>query len=388
MALFPFGKKKARSVALIDIGSASVGGAYVHYEEGKPPIIYYTARVDVEVREGETIRDGMLRSLAFLERLLIEEGAPALRRETGSAVIEKVLVSVAAPWQDTLVSTTNIQQKNPFTFTFTHMHLADAVKKTSVVPKDRVSSGHTVIATILNGYETPSPFGKRVTRAELVILASTLEKEAAHAIEASLRKAFHTNEIELTAFAPVAYTVFRDLYPHQKDFVVLDVSGTGTDAAFVKRGLLVEVRSVAYGTQDLLIAARKAGQRAHLSSVDMIDPVANESFAKESEEAERIWLDGLHGAFASVASVQALPRTLLLLADTEARDYLKRTLEESGLRTLWLSDEPLSVIPITPSHLAARVKTRGLGDGDLFLALLALYAARGTSLPEAVPESV
>ncbi|MDP2816658.1 MAG: hypothetical protein Q8O19_08280 [Rectinemataceae bacterium] len=387
MALFPFGKKKTRSVALIDIGSASVGGAYAHYEEGKAPIIYYTARVDVEIREGESVMDGMLRSLAFLERLLIEEGAPALRRETGSGVIEKVLVSVAAPWQDTLVTTTNIQQKNAFTFT--HAHLADAVKKTAVVPKDRVSSGHTVIATILNGYETPNPFGKRVSRAELVILASTLEKEAAHAIEASLRKAFHTNEIELTAFAPVAYTVFRDLYPHQKDFVVLDVSGTGTDVAFVKRGLLVEVRSVPFGTQDLLIAARKAGQRAHLSAVDMIDPVANESFAKESEEAERIWLDGLHGAFSSVAGVQALPRTLLLLADTDARDYLKRALEKSRLRSLWLSDEPLSVIPVTPSHLAARVKTRGLGDGDLFLALLALYAAKGTGLPEATaPESI
>lgn len=387
MALFPFGKKKTRSIALVDIGSASVGGAYAHYEEGKPPIIYYTARVDVEVREGETVRDGMLRSLAFLERLLIEEGAPALRRETGSAVIEKVLVSVAAPWQDTLVTTTNIQQKNAFTFT--HAHLAEAVKRTAVVAKDRISSGHTVVATILNGYETPNPFGKHVTRAELVILASTLEKEAAHAIQASLRKAFHTNEIELTAFAPVAYTVFRDLYPHQKDFIVLDVSGTGTDAAFVKRGLLVEVRSVAFGTQDLLIAARKAGQRAHLSAVDMIDPVANESFAKESEEAERIWLDGLHGVFSSVASVQALPRTVLLLADTDAREYLKRALEKSRLRSLWLSDEPLSVVPITPSHLAARVKTRGLGDGDLFLALLALYAARGSGLPESTaPESL
>ena len=373
MALFPFGKKKTRSVALIDIGSASVGGAYAHYEEGKPPVIYYTARVDVEIREGETIKDGMLRSLAFLERLLIEEGAPALRREVGSAVIEKVLVSVAAPWQDTLVTTTNIQQKNAFTFT--HAHLAEAVKRTAIATKDRISSGHTVI-------ETPNPFGKRVTRAELVILASTLEREASHAIESSLRKAFHTNEIELTAFAPVAYTVFRDLYPHQKDFIVLDVSGTGTDVAFVKRGLLVEVRSVAFGTQDLLIAARKAGQRAHLSAVDMIDPVANSSFAKESEEAERVWLDGLHGAFASVAGVQALPRTLLLLADTDARDYLKRTLENSRLRSLWLSEEPLSVIPITPSHLAARVKTRGLGDGDLFLALLALYAARGSGLPE------
>lgn len=375
MALFPFGKKKTRSVALIDIGSASVGGVFVHYEEGKPPIIYYTARVDIETREGETIRDGMLRSLSFLERLLIEEGAPALRRETGSAVIEKVLVSIAAPWQDTVVVTTSLQQRRPFVFT--HAHLADAVAKAESIPEGRISSGHTIIATILNGYETANPFGKRVTRAELVLLVSTLEKEAAQTIEASLRRAFHTNTIELTAFAPVAYTVFRDLYPHQKDFVVLDVSGTGTDAAFVKRGLLVEVRSVPYGTQDLLVAARRTGQHA----TDMLDPNANDAFAKEAAEAERVWLDGLHDAFAGVASVQALPRTVLLLADSGARDYLKRVLEQSSLRSLWLSDDPLTVIPVTPAHLAARVKTRGLGEGDLFMALLALYAERDARLP-------
>lgn len=379
MALFSFGKKKTRAVALIDIGSASVGGAYAQYEDGKPPIVYYTARVDVEVREGEAVKDSMLRSLSFLERLLVEEGAPALRRETGSAVIEKVLVSVAAPWQDTVVTTANMQQRRPFTFT--HAHLADAIEKVANVSPGRVSSGHMVVATILNGYETTNPFGKRVTRAELVLLASTIEKEVAHAIETSLRRAFHTNAIELTAFAPVAYTVFRDLYPHQKDFVVLDVSGTGTDVAFVKRGLLVEVRSIAYGTHDLLAAARKAGHRTEERGSDLLDSAANGAFAKETAEAERVWLEGLREAFGSVASAQALPRTVLLLADPEARDYLKRTLEQSMLRSLWLSDDPLSVISVTPSQLAARVKTRGLGEGDLFMALLALYAMRDGKLP-------
>lgn len=370
MALFPFGKKKARAVALIDIGSASVGGAYAHYEDGKPPIIYYTARVDVEVREGETVTDGMLRSLSFLERLLVEEGAPALRRETGSAIVEKVLVSVAAPWQDTVVTTTQMQQRRPFTFT--HAHLDEAIRKSASVSPGRMSSGHTVVATILNGYETANPFGKRVTRAELVLLASTIDREAARAIETSLRRAFHTSAVELTAFAPVAYTVFRDLYPHQKDFVVLDVSGAGTDIAFVKRGLLVEVQGIPYGTHDLRIS-----EGAGTPGAELLDAGTDVS----AGAAKQVWLDALRGAFAAVAGTQALPRTVLLLADPNVREYLKQALETSALRSLWLSDDPLSVISVTPAHLAARVKTRGLGEGDLFMALLALYAARDGALP-------
>lgn len=374
MGLFSFGKKKARSLALIDIGSASVGGAYVHIEEGTQPIIYYTARVNVEPREGEEITDSMLRSLSFLERLLIEEGAPALRREAGDASIEQVLVSIAAPWQETRVSTTHMQERKPFTFTRAHLEEAGA----RILPpdKDHVRSGQAVIATILNGYETANPFGKRTTRAEMVILASSIDRKVAHSLKTSLRRAFHTDAIELTAFAPVAYAAFRDLYPHQDDFIVLDVSGCGTDVALVKRGLLTEVRSVACGTHDLAQAARTAGKLAHASSGALLDPMVNQSFSKESGAIERTWLDGMHEAFSSFASVQALPRTVFLLADPDARDYLKRTLETSESRSLWLSDDPLSVIPVIPSHLATRVKTRGLGEGDLFLALLALYASR------------
>ncbi|HRH55393.1 MAG TPA: hypothetical protein PK609_00830, partial [Candidatus Paceibacterota bacterium] len=302
MGLFSSGKKQARSVALIDIGSASVGGAYAHFVEGAQPIIYYTARVTIEPREGETITESMLRSLSFLERLMIEEGAPALHRETKSGAVDNVLVSVASPWQDTHIETAHIAEKRPFLFTRAHL---DAVGKT-VLPKDRIASGRTVIATVLNGYETANPFGKRVTRADLTVLTSSLDKAAAHAIETSLRRTFHTGEISLTAFAPVAYTVFRDLYPHQKDFIVLDVSGTATDIAFVKHGLLTHSESVPHGIHDLLEAARKAGHRAHLGITEMLSASANQVFGEESAAIERVWLEGLEEAFEKFSHKHAL----------------------------------------------------------------------------------
>lgn len=373
MGLFSFGKKHGRSVALIDIGSASVGGAYAQYRDGEQPVIYYTARVAVEPREGESITDSMLRSLAFLDRLMVEEGAPTLRRETGSGHAEEVLVSVAAPWQETVITTTRIEEKHPFTFT--HRHL-DFAGRGAPIGKDKVRSGRTVIASILNGYETSNPFGKRATRADLIVLTSTIDRVALRLIQNALRKTFHTHAITVTAFAPVSYAVFRDLYPHQKDFIVLDVSGTGSDVAFVKRGLLADTHAIPYGLHDLSRALRQAGQRAHLGADDIIDPSANQSFAKEAESIREVWLESLREAFAAFSKNQALPRTVFLLADQDSRDYLKRLLEESKLRTLWLSDEPLTVLALSPANLAPFVKTRGLGEGDLFLAVLALFAAR------------
>jgi hypothetical protein len=213
------------------------------------------------------------------------------------------------------------------------------------------------------------------------VLSSSLEKEAARQIEASIRKAFHTGNIELAAFSPASYTVFRDLYPHQKDFLLLDVSGSGTDVALVKRGMLVETRTVSYGTHDLERAARKAGQRAHLGADQMLDPEANKTFAEEAEAIERVWLTELKEILAAFSGTRALPRTLFLLAHPSAREYLKRSLEGSELKSLWLSDEPLSVIAVSPANLATKVTTRGLGEGDLYLAVLALYAAKKGNEP-------
>ncbi len=371
MGLFSSPKKVATH-AVIDIGSSSVGGAYVCYEKGKLPLVLYTARVQVEPREGEELTDAMLRSLAFLEKLLVEEGAPQLRRETGSGAVERVLVSVSAPWQDTRILTKQIQRDKPFVFT--HGIMTDALHTLTDAKKGRIESGRTVIATILNGYETANPFGKRVTRAELVALASSLDERTAKEVESSLRRTFHTSHIELTAFAPVAYAVFRDLYPHQKEFVVLDVTHAATDAAFVKRGLLADVRSVPVGVSHLAHAIRETGKRIHVPQSDIAQPVVPDAVGQAPNTGEAAWLSGLREIFSGFASAQALPRTVFLLADGDARECLKRILEGSDLRALWLSDDPLSVVAVAPSHLAPSLATRGMAEGDLMLGLLALYA--------------
>ena len=201
MGLFSFGTKQRSSHIIIDVGSASVGGAYVHYRTGQLPVIYYSTRIIMAPREGETPEVSMLRTLDEVTALLVKEGAPAVHREIGNAHAEGILVSIAAPWQETRVREETIQAVRPFVFT--KKLLNDTVSKSAKVPEDRISSGDSVIATILNGYEIPNPFGKQVKRAELVILSSTLLKSVTESIEKCLRKAFHSHEVTFTGFAPV-----------------------------------------------------------------------------------------------------------------------------------------------------------------------------------------
>ncbi|HEX2792245.1 MAG TPA: hypothetical protein VHO23_00820 [Candidatus Paceibacterota bacterium] len=373
-------KKKGHAVALIDIGSASIGVAYAFVEEGKPPAIYYTARLPIDVRDGETIGADMLRTLERITHKLVREGAKELHAALGSAHIHTVLVSIAAPWQETGVRIESIRKDKPFAFT--RAILEEATRRNDNLPEGRIESGESVIATILNGYETGSPFGKKVTRADLVILSSTVDRELSEAVERTVRKEFHTHDVRVTAFAPVAFELLRDLYPLQKDFLVLDVSGTATDLAFVKNGLLADVQSIRCGVHALIEAGRAGGMvPAGLPGSDaapagLIDTERNPEFAARMSFAERLWLDSLKSSLTKFSERHALPRTLFLLADDDVRGFLEKILNTDILRSLWLSDEPLAVVPVRSEQLASVVATRGSATGDIFLAMLALFYSR------------
>jgi hypothetical protein len=348
-----FSKKERSSFALIDISSSSVAGALAHTAVGEQPTLYYTNRFPIERREQEDLTPAMLRTLHSVADDLIQKGAPLLRQETGSGHIDRVITSVGAPWQATKVRVETINALKPFTFT--HALLSDTTQKNSAVPDGYIRSGESVIATLLNGYEMTHPFGKKATRVELVLLSSLLEKAVADRIEEMLRKTYHTHALTITAFAPLVYTVFRDVYQHEKDFLVLNVSGESTDCAFVKQAILVNVASTPHGSNELM---RTADAIVH---------------SKE-------WLAILAATLQEFSAQHALPRTLFLVADQESRDFLKDLVDAPMLRSLWLTDEPLTIIPVIPSHFTAFVKTRGSAEADVYLELLALYASKSLTL--------
>ncbi len=360
--------KSVRAAALLDIGSASVGGAFVYAKEGEPLLLCYALREDIRITEGETDTEAMLRTLAYVTERMAHEGVPQLVRISKSRHVDRIVASVAGPWQETIVREVVVQ--DPHGFTFTRAVMERAVKQSNPLP-GRIVSDTSVIATVLNGYHTESPYGKHVTKAELTVLTSTLDKAAARDITHAIKRAFHGHSFELTAFAPVAFAVISDLYPLQKDFVVIDVSGTATDAMIVKQGVIAGVRSVKAGIHDLMAAGRTAARIDVGTS--MIDPARNHAFAPKVAEAKEHWLTELESLLSSFAEEHPLPRTVFLLADAHARDFLKRFIDSSRLRTLWLSGDSLSVIPLAHEHTARLVQARGMADNDVFLAMLAIF---------------
>ncbi len=352
-----FGKlfnTRNETIALIDIGTRSVGAGFAVYSAGKPTLIC-SERVPIEPHQGESLPFAMLRSLQEASGLLVRRGTGMLRQAAGSGSIDHVLVSLASPWAETSIRIDRIDEQKPFVFTRSLME--GVVAKTSAVKDAPSGFEEAVIATILNGYETHKPFGKSVKRADIVVLSTSIDPGVSEGITSVLRAAFHAPKPSFIAFAPLAYTIFRDVYPHEREFLIIDVSGAATDLAFVKQNLLMAVTSAPFGV-------------SHLPHIEK-DAIQVPGTATPNQ-----WLTGIVDTLKMFSRGNPLPRTLFLLADDDVREQLRKYLDEPTVRALWLSDEPLTIIPVVPGHFAPFVGSGPQTSPDAFLMMLSLFQGR------------
>ena len=332
-----FNPTNAESIVLIDISAGSVAGGYAHYKSGETPSLLYTRRLPIEIRKDEQHELAMLRALEILGNTLIKEGAPILARTTGSGRADIILVSVDAPWQETRVRTEYFERKTPFTFT--KRMVATALEKTRIAADGKVLADESVIGTILNGYETHEPYGKKINRAALIILTSFIDEKVSESIAGTFSKLFHTKNIFSIAGSSLRYQAMRTAFPHERDALILDAVGQLISVALVRKDLLVAVTEVsdAVGT-----------------NVDL-------------------WIKEVINEFTKLAKEHPLPRTIFLLAQEQNSSSLEHALNSAELAGLWLSDNPPKIVPVRAGHISGSIRQVTTASPDLPLLLMMLY---------------
>lgn len=332
-----FGDGAAKeSVVLIDIGARTVAGAYAHFAPGELPILVYERSLPVEFREGELQEQAVFRALKALGETLLHEGAPALARATGSSTVKNILVSIDAPWQKTSVRSEYLEEKKPFVFT--KRLVAAVLEKTKVKPPGKMLVNESVIGTILNGYETKDPYGKEVHRAEIVILTSLIDESVANSILSIVRGLYHTRHITPIAGTSLRYQAMRKAFPHERDTLMLDVTGPLTSIALIRRDLFMSIMQIADG----------------LATTDA-------------------WVQQVTMELIELSRHYPLPRTIFLLAREPDIYPLQKALAAANLGELWLSENPPTIVPVLASHLTQFVRRVTTGTPDLLLLLMALY---------------
>jgi hypothetical protein len=369
MALFG-GSAKPVSIVIADVLASSIGVAYALIPKEGPATLISSVRIPVS-SASEVPAAVMLRTLEEALKALRAQGAPILRTLTGSGSVEGAYACVSAAWQETGIRIETITDEKPFVFSAGDL---EAAKKRSPLPAGRFRAEESVVATLLNGYETESPIGKKATRAEIILLSSTLPTDTATELRRTLGGFSSRREVTFSGFASTIHTALSLAFPHEKDYLALRVGGEATELVHVSRGLPIAAASLSCGMHSFARAAAGAG---YASFPDGGGAVAPTSLEPALAGAKSEWLTALSGKLKEFAASRALPRNFFLLAEPDAREFLKTALDAPEMHALWLSDEPLSVIALTEEHFS-KLATRSEGvPEDVPLSLLAIAAKGG-----------
>jgi hypothetical protein len=339
-----FGRARAKSAAVIDIAADSVGGACLLAREGEPLALVYAERVALAPRAGEPASAPLLRALASLGDSLVKAGGPALARASGSGAPGRVLAAVGAPFEEPALRIERLHAERE-TFLFDRATLAAAMERAAENTGGKLLADEAVIATFLDGYRTAAPWGRRARRASIVLLSSRVDSAVAESIAETLRRAYHTREIEVASSALAFSRALLELFPHEEEYLAIAARGDSATLLLIRERVFYAVAT------------------AHLGK----EPAA-----------------GLAAAFAELAKQSPLPHSVFLLAEAGRREELKAAFADPRFAALWLSDNPPRLLPVLPEHLLLSGKMKLAGDArpDLFLGLLALFCAQPDRGPQ------
>lgn len=381
------GQGKRKTVALIDIGSLSLGGAYAVLTKDNAPHICYSTRVPLPVTDDATPR-ALLRileeGLTQLTHKLEHEGSAALSRSCGVRHVDDVVVSVGSPWQRTqLRSHTEKFSGGKRISAHDIEHAKEKIEGSLGI--DHATSmlvDHSIIEVLINGYQTGKPFGKRAQRMSVLGLASVIPISVHDKIVNHLAKTFHIEPIKMQSTPALSYVVLRDLFAHEPDFLAAVVTGEATDLLLVKKGVLTGVATALEGVHSVTRAVGRAcpsvpaQEVSELVDSGMLHPNTVTSVKSAEREAKDEWASAVISSLADLARKYALPQTFFVLADLSCRDIFTEILKRQDVHALRLGEHPFTVIGLKSQNITDHVVFSGESERDIFHGLLSLFYAK------------
>ncbi|MES2930291.1 MAG: hypothetical protein V4665_00700 [Patescibacteria group bacterium] len=349
MGLFSSAQKE-HGVAIFDIGSGSVGGAYVRLPknaDGELPTIVASSRTEITERGAfnlDRYMDDMTRALCATADVLYKS----------AAVVPTTIVCVlASPWHLSETRIIKTSRENPFVFT---KRLADELIQKEVtflshLYKEKYGTAESelelfeqrIVGIALNGYPVSLLDVQKTRTVEISMAVSAAPKACLDAIRLALSSVFHDTPVSFSSFVLSSYLAVRDRYISLDSYILIDIGGEVTDIAFVSQDVLTTSISFPVGKRHIYshladkagIEYRDAQEVAGLYLSGILSHKKKESLGPIFASMEKLWLDAFRKSISAISASASFPETIFLTADADVEGWFAGLLRnEEYLRSL------------------------------------------------------
>jgi cell division ATPase FtsA len=356
MGIFSGSKKKDELVLVFNIGSSSVGGALFRAQSsGIPKIIF-------SIQEPIIIEDKIgIDRLLFLTIRSLEIVVNKIYR-AGLGAPERIFCVLSSPWYASQTRIINLKKNTPFVFT---AKLADSLvqKEINLFKEEHLTKYTNVnnsirtielknIKTILNGYETPKPLNQKAKELEMVIFVSISEERVLKNIEETITKHFYLKQIQFSSFVMASFTIVRDMYIQQENFLLVDIGGEVTDISMIKKNILRDSISFPLGrnflargvASNLGYTLNEANSLISLFKDEHIEKTLAKKLAPIIDRLKTEWLKKFQESLANLSNDISIPATIYIAIDKDLADFFSETIKTEQFNQYTLTESKFKVI--------------------------------------------
>lgn len=378
-------KKEGKNVAIFDIGSSSVGGAYVYIpnnNEEKVPVVIESLRLEMK-----EVKDNNIFDLEKEATTTLKKTAEALfQRKIGK--LDEVVCVITTPWSHS--ETKRISVSNHVKINVTKKMLNDLInKEIEIITKnlrERENNNKEVVESLITEISiddrvTDNPIGKSCKFLDLSFSYSYVNESFIKKSKKALSDVFTSAQISFSSFSLLTYLMIRDNYFGQESHLILDISGETTDLSVINNGIFGEKYSFPFGKKTILrslalnlkIEYRDACELFKLYYQNNLSLSHREKLKKYFESTEKLWSEELKRCLYNIPSFKYLPRDIFLTIDTDIRNWFFEIFKKTEFSNNVTFGKKFNITILDENELIDKCElTKGSNDPFIMIEAIAL----------------
>lgn len=364
--------KKEELALLVDIGNGSVGTALTLFQKGNKPKVEFSLRSPFTISK----KPGSGKLISQMNTLL--DQTLSLLMRNGSVLIAKnkitsALVTFSSPWIAS--KTKHIEISLGTSFNISEKFLNDIIKKEENVFKKELAPNplnvieKVLINTKVNGYPVNEIIGKKAKDFDCLLFMSLLPENILKIVQDLIFKQAHllSQNVLIHGFPLVSFSLFRDIFPDDSDFIIMDITSEVTDMTLVLDDAIFETISFPYGKNSILreiannfeVTPSIAESMLHMWMSNKADDSVSKKMKGIFENIEKSWSEHFDSAWRKL-SIETLPSRIFLTADNDIVQTFKELIDLPNLT--YINEDILSPL----------YKNNSLSP-DEFMAILSIF---------------
>lgn len=385
MSIFGNSKNKEELVLVFDIGSSSVGGALFGVQKTGNPKIIYSIREPISLEKELTFDRFFsltLKSLDIVSDKICKMGLGAPK---------KIFCIFSSPWYAS--QTRSIVFNKNEDFIFSSKFVDDLISKEVALFEQEclekyVNNKNKVLPIelrnmqmLLNGYVVSLPSNQKAKDLEITLFISMSSEEVLNKIKETIGKYFYSQNTIFHSFSIASFSLVRDLFPQQEDFLLIDIGGEITDISMVKKDIICSSISFSFGRNFLIRGIASVLDCSLLEASSYISMykdghIEDNSLKKIEPIIKKLrneWLTKFQESLVNVSNDISIPSTIFLTVDEDLAYFFMETIKSEQFNQYTLTESKFKIVFLGVQTLNDFVSFRENVSRDSFLMIEAVY---------------